>query len=341
MRTIDAQPLRQPDRLQATLAGSLRPSASAGRLRRTLGTLSTGAGNSRVNLFRLGRCKISRNVFQPFFLLHFGLQHGIESGFADFGSGGKKAKYRLSVAVPALLANQAVQAFPAWVMATLAPNAAINSDLLCCALNFSYVGAIYAVSACSFFSVRPQAGYLGTLEEGKMKKFIVLSFVASLLSGCATFGQMEEGLNALMGHKDETAFNVLGYPSGKQEFGSDILYIWGRNASGNLALPQTTTTYGNVGTTPFYGTSTSIQNVPYSYNCTIKLMANYQGILSHWEYDGNLGGCTPYIQRLNKFRESPPEKPSPKQAPVPQEKTKENKKSLFKIDEQFLAPSGN
>lgn len=34
----DAQPLRQPDRLQAALAGSLRPSASAGRLRRTLGS---------------------------------------------------------------------------------------------------------------------------------------------------------------------------------------------------------------------------------------------------------------------------------------------------------------
>jgi hypothetical protein len=33
----DAQPLRQPDRLQAALAGPLRPSASAGRLRRTLG----------------------------------------------------------------------------------------------------------------------------------------------------------------------------------------------------------------------------------------------------------------------------------------------------------------
>ena len=33
----DAQPLRQPDRLQAALAGSLRPSASTGRLRRTLG----------------------------------------------------------------------------------------------------------------------------------------------------------------------------------------------------------------------------------------------------------------------------------------------------------------
>jgi len=36
----DAQPLRQPDRLQAALAGSLRPSASAGRLRRTLGVVS-------------------------------------------------------------------------------------------------------------------------------------------------------------------------------------------------------------------------------------------------------------------------------------------------------------
>lgn len=34
---IDAQPLRQPDRLKTALAGSLQPSVSAGRSRRTLG----------------------------------------------------------------------------------------------------------------------------------------------------------------------------------------------------------------------------------------------------------------------------------------------------------------
>jgi hypothetical protein len=92
-----------------------------------------------------------------------------------------------------------------------------------------------------------------------MKQFVTISFLIPILSGCATFGQMEEGLNALMGNKIETAFDVLGYPSGKQEYGSDTLYIWGRNVSGGLVLPYTATTSGYVGSTSYYGTTTSMR----------------------------------------------------------------------------------
>jgi len=138
----------------------------------------------------------------------------------------------------------------------------------------------------------------------KKLKVITLLIFAAALGGCATFGQMESGLNALMGKNEREAFNVLGYPSGKQQFGNDTVYIWSVSSSGVLFLPQTSTTYGTVGTTPVYGTTTYNQVVPVNYNCLIKLVSNSEGTLIHWEYNGNIGGCESYINRLNSYAKS-------------------------------------
>ena len=134
--------------------------------------------------------------------------------------------------------------------------------------------------------------------------WIVAAIVSVCGAGCATFGQLEDGLSALMGRNESVAFDVLGYPSGKQEFGDQTVYYWSRSASGTMLIPQTSTTYGSVGTTPVYGTTTYNQAVPYNYSCLIKLAANKSGTLVHWEYDGNLGGCGAYIRRLNDFGKS-------------------------------------
>ena len=69
-------------------------------------------------------------------------------------------------------------------------------------------------------------------------------------------------------------------------------------------LPQTTTTTGYVGTTPVYGTTTYNQVTPVNYNCTIKLAAGGDGVLKHWEYDGNPGGCGALSDRLRNFAKS-------------------------------------
>lgn len=86
---------------------------------------------------------------------------------------------------------------------------------------------------------------------------IVLILLSCLwFSGCATFGQMQRGLNALRGQDVQTAFDILGYPSGKQEFGSDTVYSWQVDSSGAILLPQTSTISGSVGMTPVYGSTT-------------------------------------------------------------------------------------
>ncbi|WP_025442277.1 hypothetical protein [Vibrio parahaemolyticus] len=133
-----------------------------------------------------------------------------------------------------------------------------------------------------------------------MRKACLL-VVLLLLSGCVTFGQLERGLDYMMGESDSVAFNVLGYPSGKQEFGSDTVYYWFINNSGVVFVPQTSTTYGSVGTTSFYGTTSYSQAVPVNYSCQIKLIADSYGVLTRWEYNGNIGGCKSYIKRVNNY----------------------------------------
>jgi hypothetical protein len=134
---------------------------------------------------------------------------------------------------------------------------------------------------------------------GILKKLIAVTFFAIVTAGCATFGQLENGLNALVGRSDSEVFNVLGYPNGKQEFGADTVYVWGNSRNTTMFLPQTQTTTGYVGTTPVYGTTTTTQAIPMNFNCTIKVIVS-SGLVKTWEYDGNLGGCEPYINRLNR-----------------------------------------
>lgn len=127
------------------------------------------------------------------------------------------------------------------------------------------------------------------------------SLAVVFLAGCATFGQMEDGLRSLMGKPDSEAFSVLGYPSAKQEFGNDTVYSWYVSQSGSLFIPQTSITTGYVGRSPVYGTTTYTQAVPFNYNCQIKIVADKSGIMRSWEYTGNIGGCTQYINRLSAY----------------------------------------
>ncbi len=133
-----------------------------------------------------------------------------------------------------------------------------------------------------------------------MRKFWK-SLIVIILAGCATFGQMEDGLRSLMGKSDREAFAVLGYPSAKQDFGSDTVYLWYVSQSGSVFIPQTSTTTGYVGRVPVYGTTSYTQAIPVNYNCQIKLIANRDGILRSWEYNGNIGGCEQYISRLKTY----------------------------------------
>ncbi|WP_234424367.1 hypothetical protein [Dickeya sp. ws52] len=134
-----------------------------------------------------------------------------------------------------------------------------------------------------------------------MKKIILIALPILITSGCVTFKQMDEGLSSLVGKNKDVAFNVLGYPSKEQSFDKTKVYTWNRATSETILLSSPQTTYGTVGATTFNSTTTQLSAVPVQYACTIQLATDEAGTIKQYQYDGNMGGCEPYIHRLNAY----------------------------------------
>ncbi len=132
-----------------------------------------------------------------------------------------------------------------------------------------------------------------------MKK-LTLFLCATWLCGCASFSMFNKDLTKLTGSKIEYAFEALGYPDGSYPMGNELIYVWG--ASGTAMIPTTSysNVYGNVGMTPVYGNITTYQNSIVPTNCTIKIAA-FNGLISGYDYNGNLLGCERYINALHRY----------------------------------------
>lgn len=144
-------------------------------------------------------------------------------------------------------------------------------------------------------------------KEDFMKKLLHLSTLCLLVvafSGCATFGQLETGLGDLSGQNITTLIEVLGIPSSRTSISEDTdVYVWGNQQSGSYITPQTYTTTGNIGNTPYYAQTNTFSTQSYNYQCTIKAIVS-NNTATTFEYFGNIGGCDPYIQRLKKYSKS-------------------------------------
>lgn len=132
----------------------------------------------------------------------------------------------------------------------------------------------------------------------------VIIILAGLLSSCASVEKTHVGLNHLIGKDIRTAIYVLGYPTSKQEFAGDIVYVWSVDEYGQISLPSTSYITGSVGTTPVYGTVTrSTTKITHSI-CSIKIITNAEGIIKGREIDGNYSGCSNYMHRLGEYADS-------------------------------------
>lgn len=126
----------------------------------------------------------------------------------------------------------------------------------------------------------------------------------SLLAGCATWGQMDQGLTALHGKNIQAAVYKLGYPSGETAVAGMKFVTWSSSASSVMFMPQTSTSYGNVygprGTYTYNQVSTGTMAVPMNGACTITLRVNEDNIIVGHQYDGNMLGCERYIKALKR-----------------------------------------
>ncbi|KEO91528.1 hypothetical protein EH31_02335 [Erythrobacter longus] len=135
-------------------------------------------------------------------------------------------------------------------------------------------------------------------------KFGIASAIGALsLAGCATFSNMETGLNTLMGQPLQAAIDTLGYPQGQMHVGEDTVYGWGREFTVNMPQYQTSNTYGQVGGTSFSANTGTTTYVPTNYNCNVRIAVGPDNRIKNWEFDGNIGGCEAYSSRLKRLAE--------------------------------------
>lgn len=135
-------------------------------------------------------------------------------------------------------------------------------------------------------------------------RFVVIIFLASLLISCASVEKTRIGLNNLVGKDIQIAIYVLGYPTSKEEFAGDTVYVWSVDEYGQISLPNTTYITGSVGMTPIYGAITGSTTRITRSICNIKIITNASGIIKGKEIDGNYSGCSNYMYRLGEYADS-------------------------------------
>lgn len=135
----------------------------------------------------------------------------------------------------------------------------------------------------------------------KIKGMVLMGTV--LLSGCATWGQLDEGLDSLINQPISTAIDRIGYPNSDQMIAGRKIYRWGNSQQSAMYVPTSSYTYGTVGAnTPYSATTTGGTYVPVNYNCSIALEVDANEIIRRYQYNGNLGGCGSYIKALKNGR---------------------------------------
>lgn len=133
-------------------------------------------------------------------------------------------------------------------------------------------------------------------------RFIVTPIAATFLTGCATFSDLENGLQTLVGKPFTTAVDVMGYPDGKMPIDSQTVYVWGNRSVGAYSMPQTAYTSGYVGNQYYTAQTQYNQTVYYDHQCEIKLVCDSSDTIITWQYRGNIAGCNQYISNLNAYR---------------------------------------
>lgn len=139
-----------------------------------------------------------------------------------------------------------------------------------------------------------------------MKSFAnvcLLALCVLALVGCASasFDQFNSDLSAMRGRTEQDLFAALGMPDGKMDMNDgSTIYVWGRQQTSTYmtTVPQTSTAFIN-GQMVTMTTNTPQMNTA-NYQCTVKVSVN-NGRVTGYDYDGNLGGCQPYIDSLNVY----------------------------------------
>ena len=109
---------------------------------------------------------------------------------------------------------------------------------------------------------------------------ILCGSITILSTGCAS-QMVTDGLTAMQGKHIQVAFNVLGYPDSKMEIDDETVYLWNHSSKGFLYSSGST--------------------VPYTQYAKIKIVADKNGNIKTWSWEGNEDGLNFYANTLNKY----------------------------------------
>ena len=135
----------------------------------------------------------------------------------------------------------------------------------------------------------------------------LLGAIFFLLSGCATVGNIDKGLQVLKAQSIETAASFLGDPDNYVEMPNSKIYTWVNIENVNVTLPNTHT--GGYSTSrsaeypgvsdvvTAYGTKTD----RYRFNCKLTFRTNMEGIITATKVEGHAIGCWDYKKTVSKI----------------------------------------
>lgn len=126
---------------------------------------------------------------------------------------------------------------------------------------------------------------------------------AALLAGCVTapkLASLDAALNPYVGRNVRELLPKLGYPVSQRTVMGDEVYTWSRDRHTSMSVPTFTTTTGTVDTAPIHTTTVGSEDVPLHFVCRIDVGTSADGTIVRYSWDGNRGGCAPYVKKLSQ-----------------------------------------
>lgn len=136
----------------------------------------------------------------------------------------------------------------------------------------------------------------------KIRAGIGAAFMLVVLAGCQTFENMEAGLGSLRGQPYQAAFDVLGFPDAENTIAGKRVFTWGSRNSGSYTVPTFNSNTAYVNGTPIYVQTQGSRTEYYDYHCRIDIIVGSGGLIEHYKFDGNIGGCEKYSRALTPKR---------------------------------------
>jgi len=138
-----------------------------------------------------------------------------------------------------------------------------------------------------------------------MKRILAVIFL-TFLASCTTFEDIDSGLDRMKGQHIDSLISIIGLPSGSQQIAGRKVYIWYTSQNVTTTTPVTTYDYGNANIYGnggyaygnYSGTSTTYVPTTTNYNCTIKVIVDRNERIVGHEFEGNIGGCMRYSERI-------------------------------------------